>query len=79
MVLVINYDIIIKNFYWWYIIDEEGWGEVCLIIGFKYYDCIFMFYYIILKGFIFIFIWMINWIVLINIGLIVCIIYVFYF
>lgn len=77
MILVINYDIIIKNFYWWYIIDEEGWGEVCLIIGFKYYDCIFMFYYIILKGFIFI--WMIDWIVLINIGLIVCIIYVFYF
>lgn len=26
MILVINYDIIIKNFYWWYIIDEEGWG-----------------------------------------------------
>lgn len=77
MILVINYDIIIKNFYWWYIIDEEGRGEVCLIIGFKYYDCIFMFYYIILKGFIFI--WMIDWIVLINIGLIVCIIYVFYF
>lgn len=77
MILVINYDIIIKNFYWWYIIDEEGWGEVCLIIGFKYYDCIFMFYYIILKGFIFIL--MIDWIVLINIGLIVCIIYVFYF
>lgn len=77
MVLVINYDIIIKNFYWWYIIDEEGWGEVCLIIGFKYYDCIFMFYYIILKGFIFIL--MIDWIVLINIGLIVCIVYVFYF
>lgn len=50
MILVINYDIIIKNFYWWYIIDEEGWGEVCLIIGFKYYDCIFMFYY---KGFYF--------------------------
>lgn len=77
MILVINYDIIIKNFYWWYIIDEEGWGEVCLIIGFKYYDCIFMFYYIILKGFIFIL--MIDWIVLINIGLIVCIVYVFYF
>lgn len=77
MILVINYDIIIKNFYWWYIIDDEGWGEVCLIIGFKYYDCIFMFYYIILKGFIFIL--MIDWIVLINIGLIVCIVYVFYF
>lgn len=77
MILFINYDVLIKNFYWWYIIDEEGWGEVCLIIGFKYYDCIFMFYYIILKGFIFIL--MIDWIVLINIGLIVCIVYVFYF
>lgn len=77
MILVTNYDIITKNLYWRYTTDEEGWGEVCPTIGSKYYDCTFMSHHITLKGFIFI--WMTDRIVLINIGLIVCIIHVFHF
>lgn len=77
MVLFINYDVLTKNLYWRYTTDEEGWGEVCPTIGSKYYDCTFMSHHITLKGFIFIL--MTDRIVLINIGLIVCIIHVFHF